>query len=97
MEDPLFSPYQTDRTFIAAQSTNPPEIEVLALGETREWEVVEYVQDLPRRGPEESADYRGTRALRAGRHEVLRRVAEDVGQRGPGGVPRRAGAVLEPR
>ena len=51
------------------------DVDALVVGETREWELVEYVAGPDRLGPAEGADHDRACAVGTGRHEILRRLA----------------------
>ena len=72
-----------------------PDVDVLVIGETREWEGILYAQDAIAAGNAEGTHRTGTRHLRGERHERMCPLAEDVHQRSAGGVHSRRRAVLE--
>ena len=70
---------------------------MLIVGETREWELVEYAQDAISAGKKKGADSVGPRGFGAGGNEVLRGVAAAVYSRGSGRVYCRRGTFWNPR
>ena len=73
-----------------------PDVDVLVVGEAREWELVEYAQDSITAGNQKALIILGPCRFRTGRHEVLHGMAEVLCDRCSDRICSGDGAILEP-
>jgi len=75
------------------------DVDVLIIGETNEWELVEYVQDTITSGRKKALIIDHSRPCRLGtaRDEILRGMAEGIHQGSSDRIHSRSGTILEPR
>ena len=90
-----YSPGYTELP-VVLQAFDSPDIDVLLIGEIREWTGIELARDAQTLGLKKGLHRPRTRSLRRGRHERVRRLAEDIRARGPDRIHTFGRAVLVP-